>query len=222
MASFLKQGALFLLLAAIVFSIFMFSSRDPATIKMLAFPIAIFFLLAILANWMLGVGVRRLFRKKQPVPINQHTATEIEMQSFYELISTRNGRPWMIEELAVVLKKSEEDIQSLIEFGHKEHMLKTAWKLHPTTDEEYYSVQLSKKGLLHFEIEDTIINEHTFQYQVLEPIARSTYPSQLENTQEQQKSQQQPKQRQTISQPRRGLKTRRSQISFNKESQNND
>lgn len=225
MASFLKQGAFFLLLAVIVFSIFLFSSRDPTTIKMLAFPIAIFFVLAILANWMLGAGIRRLLGKQRQVPIYQHIATETEMQSFYELISTRKGRPWMIEELAVVFKKSEEDIQSLIEFGQKKRMLKTTWKLHPITDEEYFSVQLSKKGLLQFKIEETTINEHTFQYQVLEPIARSTHTSQSNNTPQES---QQPSQKQqfppqeVISRPRRGLKARRSQTTFSKESQSDD
>lgn len=224
MANFLKQGAFFLLLALVVFFIFLFSSRDPSMVKMLAFPIAIFLFLAILTSWLVSIGVKHILQKTQRGKNSEYTINETETQLLYKLISTRMGRPWMIEELAVVLKKSEEDIQDLIDFGKRTRMLKTEWQLHPMTDEEYLSIQFSKQGLRQFKIEKSKDQQNSFPYKLLEPVARSTYPSQLSHKQTETQDYSPPTQilQETVSIPRRGLKSRRPPIMLSKEQKSND
>lgn len=222
MANFLKQGTIFLLLALVVFFIFLFSSRDPSMVKVLAFPIAIFLFLSILTSWIVSVGVKHIVKKTQQGKNSEFTITELETQLLYKLISTRMGRPWMIEELAIVLKKSEEDVQDLVDFGKRTRILKTGWRLHPITEEEYLSVQFSKQGLRQFKLEENKDHQSSFSYEPLEPVARSTYPSQLSHKQTITQDYNTPILQEKVSVSRRGLKSRRSSIILSKEQKSND
>lgn len=102
----------------------------------------------------------------------------LELRKLCMMISIRQGRPWMIEELAIKMLKSEDDIQQDIDLGRKLKKIRVAWMIHPKTNNEYPAIFLTRAGRAWIGIsEGEYIQCKDIYYEDVSPVMRSTYLS---------------------------------------------
>jgi len=113
-------------------------------------------LLMVGASILLMIVLSQLFRRwlsrglKRINLTSKRQRLDEEVDGLLEEMGNRMDRPWMSQELQVITGYREQALHALLRRGRERGCVRTEWRVHPVTEEEFEAYMLTRRGVRQF------------------------------------------------------------------------